>query len=152
MNRLIWNRADGSCVTTVFPPNFAEMAEAQEMTEAELLADVIAKLQAHRSDLVGLKPIQVEESDIEDPSLFGRGSWGHGAKVDLARCCTIHMNRIRNARNQELLRLDIEQLKGNDVTAAKQHLRDLPANIDLNVAANPAALDAIWPPGLPARR
>jgi hypothetical protein len=61
----------------------------------------------------------------------------------------IHLGRIRSARNRELARLDIEQLKGIDVAAEKQRLRDLPATFDLAAATTPEELKSLWPDELP---
>lgn len=64
--------------------------------------------------------------------------------VHMERAKDIHMSRIRAARDKKLSKLDIEQLKGNDVSAQKKALRDLPDTIDLDVST-PEELKSIWP-------
>lgn len=83
---------------------------------------------------------------------------GTGVAVDMPRARAIHMDRIRAARAPELARLDTEVSKAlaagdsagaASAEAARQALRDLPATFDLTAAADPAALDALWPAILP---
>lgn len=76
---------------------------------------------------------------------FTDGGAGNTVTVDMACARGIHMGRIRIARNAVLVALDVEQLKGNDVLAVKQTLRDLPATFDLSGAKTPAALKKLWP-------
>lgn len=92
-----------------------------------------------------------EEADIPDDRTF-REAWKRGSKgidVEMPRARHIHMDRIRAVRDKELARLDVEQLKGADVTAEKQSLRDIPQTFDLTVAETPDELKALWPDGLP---
>ena len=65
--------------------------------------------------------------------------------VDIEKARVIHSGKIREARNAKLAELDIETMKGLDVQAEKQVLRDLPANTDLSTATTPEELRAIWP-------
>lgn len=82
---------------------------------------------------------------------YFRGAWGHDLKVDISKAREIHMNKIRAARDLELAKLDIETLRGNDVQAQKQVLRDIPQNFDLTVATTPEELKALWPEELKPR-
>ena len=80
-----------------------------------------------------------------------RGAWkaaNGGVEVDMPRARVIHMGRIRVKRDKELKRLDIETMKGLDVQAEKQILRDLPETFDLSVATTPEELTALIPPEL----
>lgn len=65
--------------------------------------------------------------------------------VDMVKASVIHLDRIRIARDKKLKELDIETLRGNDVQAEKQVLRDLPGNFDLSGATTPDALKKLWP-------
>lgn len=65
--------------------------------------------------------------------------------VDMPKARGLWLSHIRKLREAKLKELDIEQLKGNDVAAAKQTLRDLPENIDLDVATTPEQLKNIMP-------
>jgi hypothetical protein len=81
-----------------------------------------------------------------------RNAWesdGSRIGINMEKARDLHMARIRRVRNAELARLDIEQLRGRDVAAEKQTLRDLPDNLDLSTASTPEALKAIWPSELP---
>lgn len=90
-----------------------------------------------------------------------RGAWRKGAgrvDVDMPAARTIHMNRIRAARDLELARLDVEYVKadesGNSANKAaiaqqKQALRDIPQTFDLTTATSPAELSALWPAEVP---
>lgn len=70
---------------------------------------------------------------------------GRTVSIDMPRARGVHMEQIRARRNLLLVELDIEQFKGNDVTAVKQALRDLPTTFDLTGAKTPAALKKLWP-------
>lgn len=68
-----------------------------------------------------------------------RDAWtcnGKSIVVDKAKASTIHLDRVRNARNKALDALDKEQLrhlsdaeKLKELESKKQILRDLPANV-----------------------
>lgn len=85
-----------------------------------------------------------------------RDAWARVDKgkvgVNMAKAREIHMGRIRKVRDEELARLDVEQLRGNEVAARKQTLRDIPATFDLSQAQTPEALDTLWPSELPGRK
>lgn len=64
--------------------------------------------------------------------------------IDMPKARTIHLNRIREKRNAELAKLDIEAIKAQDmndsvtlqtIRARKQELRDLPATIAPSIEA-----------------
>lgn len=89
-----------------------------------------------------------------DPALIPsdrtfRNAWKEDLTVDMVKARTIHMDRIRVVRDKELEKLDIETLKGKDVQAQKQKLRDIPQTFDLSVATTPNELKALWPTELP---
>jgi hypothetical protein len=94
-----------------------------------------------------------------------RAAWkqtGANVLVDMPAARVIHMDRIRAARDQALEKKDKEQLQAlgrNDqaerarLEAEKVSLRNLPTTVQgqVNAAGTPEALEAIWPPELPAR-
>jgi len=77
-------------------------------------------------------------------------------KVNMAKARGIQMDRIREMRNKELAKKDIEYMKAleaNDGSAAaiatkKQELRDIPQTFDLTTDT-PEQLKDKWPDGLP---
>lgn len=92
----------------------------------------------------------VDASTIPTDRTF-RDAWVHGGDkpvVHMDKARAIHMGRIRLARNDQLAKLDVEQLKGNDVATEKQKLRDIPQTLDLSKATTPEELKALWPAGL----
>lgn len=77
-----------------------------------------------------------------------RGAWtasGSSVSVDMGKARDIHRNRMREARAPKLTALDIEQLRGRDVEAAKQVLRDVTSDPAIDSASTPEALKAVWP-------
>ena len=79
------------------------------------------------------------EFDGQLPCREFRDAWTHSGniiKVDSVKAQEIHLGRIRSARDVELGKLDIEQLrhlsdvvKLTELEDKKQTLRDLPANV-----------------------
>lgn len=98
-----------------------------------------------RKNVQSVIPIGV--SDIPEDRYF-RDAWVSGEKpidIDMAKAQSVHMEHIRKARNQKLQELDVETLKGIDVQAEKQVLRDIPQTFDLTVATTPEELKNLWP-------
>jgi hypothetical protein len=161
MKRLIWNRPDGSCCTTVFCADFAKIASRQNITQAQLLEDTLVQIKLTRPDLAGLTPVAVEENEIDDPLRFGREVWGHAAKIVMAKARTIRIDQIRPERDKRLVALDVDYMRADEagdgsvkqrIAATKQALRDLPAAVqpELDAIATPEALEA-WEPSWPAK-
>lgn len=74
--------------------------------------------------------------------------------IDMAKARVIHMDRIRQKRNEELQKLDISfmiAVERNDktmmekITVQKQKLRDIPQTYDLSGFKTPEELKAFWP-------
>lgn len=65
--------------------------------------------------------------------------------IDLEKARAVHMQNIRQARNEKLKKLDIDTLRGVDNQPEKQILRDIPQNFDLSEADNPEDLKNLWP-------
>ena len=82
-----------------------------------------------------------------------------GARVNMAKARTIHMNNIRAIRDRELAAKDISFMRavedGNTdaqatIKAEKQSLRDIPQTFDITTGVDtPEKLKAKWPDGLP---
>jgi hypothetical protein len=76
--------------------------------------------------------------------------------INMDKAITIQMNKIREIRNKELAKKDIEYMKAleaDDGSAAaiaieKQKLRDIPQTFDLTTDT-PEELKEKWPDGLP---
>lgn len=89
--------------------------------------------------------------DAPFPDKTFRNAWkvNNGSiQVDMEKARAIQMDKIRDARNKALKVLDIETMKGLDVQAEKQVLRDLPNTFDLSTATTPDELKQLWPEGL----
>lgn len=107
----------------------------------------------------GYAPEIVERTAIPASREF-RNAWKKGegkVDIDMATARTIHMDRIRKARDKALKVQDVKYLladEGGDMTrkaevaAQKQYLRDIPQNFDLESCQTPEELSAAWPPGL----
>lgn len=93
---------------------------------------------------ISVRPIE----DIPSDRTF-RNAWTHELLVDMPKAREIHMNRIRAVRDAKIEELDIETLKGKDVQAQKQVLRDIPQKFDLSKANTPNELKVLWPVELP---
>jgi hypothetical protein len=121
-----------------------DVIEMEEGSIAIDIADEISKLEA--SGIAVVNYFKIEERDIPQDRYF-RGAWefDQGLSVNMDKARDIQMGHIRAARNEKLAALDIEQLKGNDVAAEKQTLRDIPETFDLTGAETPEALKELWP-------
>ena len=86
---------------------------------------------------------------------------GGALTVNMTKARELHMNRIRVARDAELVKKDVLFMRAIDagdtdaqatVKTEKQTLRDIPATFDITTGVDtPAALHAKWPTELPAR-
>jgi len=85
--------------------------------------------------------------------------WQNGVSVNMSKARIIHMNRIRQARDAELTKLDTSFMRAVEVGDAteqarisqlKQTLRDIPQTFDLASLTTPETLKAAWPPEVPA--
>ena len=70
---------------------------------------------------------------------------GDKVSIDIPLARVAHMGRIRAMRDEKLKELDIETLKGVDVQAQKQVLRDLPRTFDLSGATTADELKLLIP-------
>lgn len=126
------------------------------------IAEEVAKWQS-TSEVKAVGHWQITESDLLPDHTF-RDAWSHRGErqcvVDMEKARTIHMGRIRAARDARLVVLDLAFMRavetGDDTTrvaiaAVKQKLRDLPQAIDLAKAQTPDELKSFWPENLPRR-
>lgn len=90
---------------------------------------------------------EIKEEDV--PSLREyRDAWiddGKRIKHDMNKARDIQMTRIRKKRDELLEKLDVEQLKGIDVSSQKQNLRDIPQKFDLTKFETLEALSNAMP-------
>ena len=134
--RIVYTRSDGG-ISVVIPVKH----------DSEALALVLKN--DVPDDAVNIKTVNV---DLIPTDRTFRDAWEDDStespepiKVNMPKARDIHVGRIRVVRDKELVRLDIEQLRGNDVAAEKQILRDIPAVFDLSGANSPEELKALWP-------
>jgi len=145
MKILVNDGKGGVEVVTAAPEWVARQLENDPKVKTEI--DALNKL-IPKAVMPELTTRIIEDSIL--PERTFRDAWtddlsGDQIDVDMPRARDIHMDRIRAARKEKLEILDIETMKGIDVQAEKQVLRDLPANTDLSVATTPEQLKAIWP-------
>lgn len=109
----------------------------------------------------------IDESDIPTDRLF-RNAWTDQydtptVDVDMDKARNIHMDRIREVRNRELLDSDRALMKAldqgndnmiNELKSKRQELRDLPQMFQSEVdeCECPYKLKDIWPDGLDKHR
>ena len=76
--------------------------------------------------------------------------------VNMSKARGIHMDKIREVRNKELVKKDIEFMKALEadddshkaIAVEKQVLRDIPQTFDLTTDTS-EQLKELWPEGLP---
>lgn len=131
--RIVFKNDDGSCGIVIPSPKWAGTLE-------ELAAKDVPAGKSWRI---------VDVTAIPQDRTF-RNAWTDNeptptVDVDMVKARDIHMDCIRKARDEKMKALDIEQLKGVDVAAEKQALRDIPQTFNLEVAATPEELKTLWP-------
>lgn len=148
MRQLMIHRADGGISLSLLKDG----DEAQEVFDTWTQSAAASWLPA---------AFDVNDPPLPQPDRHFRNAWavvGGVPVVDMPRARDYHMARIREVRDAELVKKDIEftkaqgakdQAQTDKVEAERQTLRDLPATFDLTVATTPNALKALWPAGLP---
>lgn len=97
----------------------------------------------------------VDEADIPTDRTF-RNAWKQcpmgKPEVDMDKARDIHRDNLRAARKPKLQALDVEFMRvvengapTSDIAAAKQALRDVTKHPDIDAAATPEELKAVWP-------
>lgn len=155
MNKRIFYTNDSNIVQQVHP---AESYIATFDSEDEALAAIIAKDVPENKRASAMI---VDQSEVPDRKF--RDAWEQTDSAiieNMTQARAIHLNRIREYRNAELVKEDInfqKALEANDadaqsaVATKKQTLRDLPETFNLSGATNGAELNALWPSELPTR-
>lgn len=117
------------------------------------------QMEVERLTAAGFAPQIIERNALPASREF-RGAWkvgGGKVDVDMPTARTIHMDRIRKARDKTLSVKDVEYMQADEagnstlkaeIVAQKQYLRDIPQSFDLESCVTPDELSAAWPPGL----
>ena len=115
--------------------------DPEDFTEADAEARMWGKLPA---DYVN--PRFVTDAEIPTDRTF-RDAWDDAGSisVNMGKAREIHRERMRRVRAPLLAALDIRQLRGEDVDAEKQVLRDVTADPAIDSANTPDELKAVWP-------
>lgn len=95
----------------------------------------------------GLDYTVIDSAKLPEDTTYSQ-AWALGTKsvtIDIDKARDIKMGYIRELRNEKLAELDLETLKGVDVQAEKQVLRDLPEKVDLSVIEDLEELKAFIP-------
>jgi len=128
-----------------------------EGLEQECLDKVLASYEAEFG--VAVTAIECPIVDLAPIRVF-RSAWKVEAgvvDVDMPKARGIQMDKIREVRNKELAKKDIEFMRAIEdgdtdvqatIKAKKQELRDIPQTFDLTTDT-PEELKAKWPEGLP---
>ena len=128
-----------------------------EGLEQECLDKVLASYEAEFG--VAVTAIECPIVDLAPIRVF-RNAWKVEAgvvDVDMPKARGIQMDKIREVRNKELAKKDIEFMRAIEdgdtdvqatIKAKKQELRDIPQTFDLTTDT-PEELKAKWPEGLP---
>ena len=152
MRRILYTRPDGG-ISIIVP--VISRDDIKEFTEA----DAEARAWDNSIPAEAINPRFIEEADVPKERGF-RNAWiADGAKIktDMEKARAIHMDRIRAARNAELVKLDISQMTAisksdtiemTKIEAQKETLRDLPDTFDLTIAKTEGELIELWPPEL----
>lgn len=153
--RIIYTLPDGTVSVVVPSDDF--LAEFKGTTTEALAAIRERAVPAEATNVT-----TVLSAVIPNDRTF-RNAWTQGSgtvSVDMPQARVIHMNRIREVRNDELKKEDINfqrALESEDASAKatvatkKQTLRDIPQSFDLSGAGTGDELDALWPSELPER-
>lgn len=127
--KIIYTRPDGS-VSIVSPAPGVSIEQAK------------ARLPANATN------VQVVEASAIPADRYFRNAWKAGAgcvEHDIGKCREVHREKLRAARAPKLAALDVEQLRGRDVEAQKQALRDATNDPRIEAAQSPEELKAVWP-------
>jgi hypothetical protein len=139
----------GLCITI---PAYTDRIRPSDETEDDFLAGVIA-----RAVPAGVPTRLVDDSDPGLQDRTFRNAFedtGVAVQVNMPKARVIHMDRIRQKRNEELQKLDIPFMMASErndqeavskIATQKQKLRDIPQKYDLSGFKTPEKLKAAWP-------
>ena len=138
MKRIVFKNLDGSCGIIIPAPK-----ALLEMTIEEIAAkDVPNGLSYRIADTVNVPADRTFRNAWTDDNPT------QTVDVDMIKARDLHMDNLRVIRDKKMKLLDIEQMKGFDVSIAKQELRDIPQTYDLSVATTPEELKLMVPASL----
>lgn len=91
--------------------------------------------------------IAAEEVESIPDDRYFRSAWVANGEVsvDMPKARDVLREKMRVARAPLLAALDIEQMRGRNVEAQKQALRDVTSNPAIDSASTPEELKATWP-------
>jgi len=144
------------------PYNLRQISPAYgDSSFANLSEDEILQRVIDRHKEVGIIPADasywvVDTSELPDDDFFDAWEWDDGATINMPKARGIQMDKIREVRNKELAKKDIEFMKALEaddgshkaIATEKQVLRDIPQTFDLTTDT-PEELKEKWPEGLP---
>jgi len=160
-NKLVWEHpSSGNLV--LCHPNYTGADRARFASDEDFIQWLLDEHLPEKNPFYNPQspPQQVQESDWPtDHTFVDAWEWTGAISVNMPKARGIHMDRIREVRNEELSKLDLpfmRAVEAGDTDAqttigkAKQALRDLPITFDLT-ARTPGQLKNKWPTELPAR-
>ena len=144
-------------------PAYNDGARSADDTDDDLLERLIARKQADGGIPSVASYRIIDHSEVPSDRIF-RDSWedtGTGpVQVNLPKARGIHMDRIRQVRNAELVKKDVDFMRAieagdtsaqSTIAAEKQTLRDIPQTYNLSCFKTPEELKAAWPKELDKR-
>jgi hypothetical protein len=159
--RIVYTQSNGLAGVVTPAPKWLSKMLAEGNTEAEAFEILKVKSIASADERATAKI--AEDESAFPPNRKFRDAWAQNdtqVVEDMDKARLIHMNRIREVRNSELAKEDINFQKAIEtddpsaktaVVTKKQILRDIPQTFDLSGANTGDELDAMWPSELPAR-
>ena len=150
---VVWEWQDGGIIVTHINPDYTEPSqiEAAKIKTQEIIESERGSIIRHDYD----SDMLPEPSN--DERFFNLLEWVEDAvRVNMPKARDIHMDKIREMRNKELAKKDIEYMRALEaddgsstaIAAEKQALRDIPQTFDLTTDT-PEELKEKWPEGLP---
>lgn len=163
MKVIIYTRPDNGISVVNPAPNYIAKLMADGMTEVEAVDVVRAKDVPANAVDVEIIEVAAIPTDRWFRNAWTRAVGGGPIKIDMPKAREIQANKIQRARRDEIDRLRSEEDTARFVgraTNANQHAANRTTLETMNFpavaasiasAANPTALRAIWPIGLPGR-
>lgn len=156
MNKVIcFTRPDGGMSFILPAPKEHLERILGPLTEKAYWAHVYERNDWQLKDAVNVHECEHDELPHHDRDF--RNAWetdGSRVSVSMPKARSIHMNRIRQARNAKLEVLDREYMKAvgrkqitlaDQIEAGRETLRNLPQTFDLEQVWTPEELKILWP-------
>jgi hypothetical protein len=149
---VVWECQNGKIISTYINPDYTDLSqiEAAKIKVQGIIESERGPIIRHDYD-----PDMLPEPS-NDQRFFNVWEWVDDAVVvNMPKARGIQMDKIREVRNKELVKKDIEFIKALEVddgshtaiAAEKQVLRDIPQTFDLTTET-PEQLKELWPEGL----